>query len=108
MLVYPEMWFVYLFIVPRFGVGVREAWRKNRSALLAILLIVAPIIMSYALKTAVSGEAIRMRSQFMPILLIFAGVGHAVIARRRAERKQRAATRNAVIAHVEPRAQAGT
>lgn len=108
MLVYPEMWFVYLFIAPRFGVGVREAWRKNRPALLAILLIVAPIIMSYALKTAVSGEAIRMRSQFMPILLIFAGIGHAVMARRRAERKQRRGTGNAVVTHDKPRAQAGT
>lgn len=108
LLVYPEMWFVYLFIVPRFAVGVGEAWRKKRSALLAILLTVAPIVVSYALKTAVSGEAIRMRSQFMPILLIFAGVGHAVIARRRAERKQRVATRNAVIAQGKPHAQAGT
>ncbi len=87
MLVYPEMWFVYFYVVPRFAAGVGEVWRKNRPVLFAILLTIAPIIVSYALKTAVSGEAIRMRSQFMPILLIFAGIGHAVVLRRRAERK---------------------
>lgn len=89
MLTYPEMWFVYLFIVPRFAAGVREAWNKNRGALTSILLMVAPIVVSYALKTAVSGEAIRMRSQFTPLLLIFAGVGHAVYERRKAERGRR-------------------
>ena len=91
-LTYPEMWFVYLFIVPRFAVGVGEAWRKNRPALLAILLALTPIVMAYALKTSVSGEAIRMRSQFMPLLLIFAGVGHAVKARRRERVRERASS----------------
>ncbi|MFW5868743.1 MAG: hypothetical protein ACOCX2_13050, partial [Armatimonadota bacterium] len=86
-LVYPEMWFFYVFIVPRFVAGVREAWQKNRSALITILLVLTPLIVSYALKTAVSGEAIRMRSQFMSLLLIFAGIGHAVYQRRKAEAK---------------------
>lgn len=85
---YPEMWFVYVFVVPRFVAGFREAWLKNRAALVTILLVLAPLIVSYALKTAVSGEAIRMRSQFMSLLLIFAGVGHAVYERRRAQRKR--------------------
>ncbi len=89
MLTYPEMWFIYLFVVPRFVAGVREAWNKNRPALLTILLVLAPIIVSYALKTALSGEAIRMRAQFVPVLLIFAGVGHAVYERRRTEQRQR-------------------
>jgi glucan phosphoethanolaminetransferase (alkaline phosphatase superfamily) len=89
MATYPEMWFIYIWVVPRFGAGVREAWRKNRAALISILLVVTPLIVSYALKTAVSGEAIRMRSQFVPILLIFAGIGHAVYERRKAARKRR-------------------
>ena len=83
MMMFPEMWFVYLWVVPRFIKGVREAWRKNRQALMAILLMVAPIIFAYALKTSVSGEAVRMRTQFLPELLIFAGIGHAVIQRER-------------------------
>lgn len=84
---YPEMWFLYIWVVPRFVAGFREAWRKNRPALLTILVTVLPLIVSYALKTAVSGEAIRMRIQFMPLLLIFAGIGHAVYQRRLAERR---------------------
>ncbi|MFO8079360.1 MAG: hypothetical protein R6V07_03540, partial [Armatimonadota bacterium] len=87
MATYPEMWFIYLFVVPRFSTGIREAWQKNRAALVAILLVLSPLVVSYALKTAVSGEAIRMRSQFMAVLLIFAGIGHAVYARRKKERK---------------------
>ncbi len=78
LMMYPEMWFMYLYIVPRFVGGFREAWRKNRLALVTILLLLAPVIVSYALKTSVSGEAVRMRSQFMAVLLIFAGIGHGL------------------------------
>lgn len=88
MFVFPEMWFIYLFVVPRFVAGFQEAWRKNRLALVTILLILAPLVVSYALKTAVSGEAIRMRSQFLPLLLIFAGIGHAVYQQRQKERRR--------------------
>lgn len=91
LLTYPEMWFIYLYVIPRFAAGVKEAWHKNRAALLTIMLALAPMIVAYALKTAVSGEAIRMRSQFMPLLLIFAGIGHAVRERRKATEAQRAA-----------------
>lgn len=85
MMMFPEMWFIYLWVVPRFAKGVREAWRKNPQALMAILLMVGPVITAYALKTSVSGEAARMRVQFLPELLIFAGIGHAVIKRERLE-----------------------
>jgi hypothetical protein len=95
LLTYPEMWFIYLYVIPRFAAGVKEAWHKNRAALLTIMLALAPMIVAYALKTAVSGEAIRMRSQFMPLLLIFAGIGHAVRERRKATEAQRAARRRA-------------
>lgn len=84
MLTYPEMWFIYLYIIPRFVLGVKEVWRKNRAGLLTILLALTPMITSYALKTAVSGEAIRMRSQFMPLLLIFAGIGYVLKERQKA------------------------
>lgn len=91
MLTYPEMWFIYLYVIPRFVLGVKEAWHKNRPALLTILLALAPMILAYSLKTAVSGEAIRMRSQFMPILLIFAGIGQAIKERQRAAEQERIA-----------------
>lgn len=91
MLTYPEMWFIYLYIIPRFVTGVKEAWHKNRAALLTIMLALLPMVVSYSLKTAVSGEAIRMRSQFMPLLLIFAGIGYAIKERERAAEVQRAA-----------------
>ena len=84
MLTYPEMWFIYVYIIPRFVLGVKEAWRKNRAGLLTILLSLTPMVTSYALKTAVSGEAIRMRSQFMPLLLIFAGIGYVLKERQKA------------------------
>ncbi len=74
--------------MPRFIAGFREAWQKNRSALATILLVLAPLIVAYALKTSVSGEAIRMRSQFMAVLLIFAGIGYAVYERRKTERRR--------------------
>lgn len=90
MMMFPEMWFVYLWVVPRFGFGVREVWVKHRSALVTILLSVAPLIAAYALKTSVSGEAARMRTQFLPQLLILAGIGHVVWQR---ERRQRQALR---------------
>lgn len=83
MMMFPEMWFIYLWVVPRFVKGVREAWRKNPQAMMTILLMVGPVIMAYALKTSVSGEAARMRVQFLPELLIFAGIGHAVVQRER-------------------------
>ena len=83
MLLFPEMWFIYLWVVPRFAKGVREAWRKNPQALMGILLMVGPVITAYALKTSISGEAARMRVQFLPELLIFAGIGHAVMQRER-------------------------
>lgn len=83
MLTYPQMWFIYLFVVPRFVRGIWEIWQKNRPALLSLLLLIVPIVIAYALKTALSGEAMRMRIQFIPILLIFAGIGHGVIARNR-------------------------
>ncbi len=94
MATYPEMWFIYLFILPRFVTGFREAWRTNRQAAMTLLLVLAPLVVSYALKTAVSGEAIRMRSQFVPLILIFAGVGHAVYQRRKVaqRRSDRSAT----------------
>ena len=91
LMMYPEMWFIYLFLVPRFGTGVCEAWRKNRPALILLLMVIAPMISGYALKTSVSGEAFRMRVQFLPVLLVFAGVGHAVRQQRKLERKQRRA-----------------
>ncbi len=83
MLTYPEMWFIYLYVLPRFVLGVREMWQKNRAGLLTIFLALTPMITSYALKTAVSGEAIRMRSQFMPLLFIFAGIGYVLKERQR-------------------------
>jgi hypothetical protein len=85
MIMFPEMWFLYVWVVPRFAKGVREAWRKNPQAMMAILLMVGPVIVAYALKTSVSGEAARMRTQFFPELLIFAGIGHAVMRRERLE-----------------------
>jgi len=103
LLTYPEMWFIYLYVIPRFGLGIREAWRKNRGALLTILLALTPIIVSYSLKTAVSGEAIRMRSQFMPLLLIFAGVGHAIKERRKAAMAERAARPDTAVTYVRQR-----
>jgi hypothetical protein len=108
MLTYPEMWFIYLFVVPRFAAGVKEAWQKNRPALMAILLAVTPLIVSYALKTSVSGEAIRMRSQFVPILLIFAGIGHAVYERRKRQAKERSLARRRRLRQVEVHREAGT
>lgn len=83
MLMWPEMLFIYFWVLPWFGRGVREAWVKNRNALMAILLAVGPVIAAYALKTSVSGEAARMRTQFLPELLIFAGIGYAVTQRQR-------------------------
>lgn len=101
MMTYPEMWFLYLFVVPWFATGCREAWRKNRVALVTLLLVLAPLVVSYSLKTAVSGEAIRMRSQFVPVLLIFAGVGHAVRKRRRQKRKRTVVAHSPVDRYVE-------
>jgi hypothetical protein len=86
MLTYPEMWFLYLYVVPRFVRGMRAAWRGNPMGTAAILLSIGPWVVAQALKTALSGEAVRMRVQFVPELLIFAGVGHAVMeGRKRAQ-----------------------
>jgi hypothetical protein len=83
MMMWPEMLFIYFWVLPWFARGIREAWTKNREALMAILLALGPVIVAYALKTSVSGEAARMRVQFLPELLIFAGIGHAVTQRQR-------------------------
>lgn len=83
LMAYPEMWFIYLFCVPRFIVGLREVLRRNSPGALVVLLSVAPMIIAYALKTALSGEAIRVRTQFLPELLLFVGVGHALLRARR-------------------------
>lgn len=85
---YPEMWFLYIFGLPRFGKGVREAWQKNREALLSLMLLITPIVVAYAMKTSLSGEAARIRIQFLPILLIFVGIGHGVAVRRWQEKRR--------------------
>ncbi len=61
-------------------VGFREVWRKNR---------LAPVVVGYTLRTSVTGEVFGMYSQFMAVLLIFAGIGHAV-GRQSAQQSQRA------------------
>jgi hypothetical protein len=87
MLMFPEMWFLYLYVVPRFVKGLRAAWSGNRMGTAAVLLSVGPWVLAQALKTALSGEAVRMRSQFLPELLIFAGVGYAVMEQRKQARQ---------------------
>jgi hypothetical protein len=86
MLTYPEMWFIYLFVVPRLYWGMRAALRLHRGWAATVLVSVVPVIIACSLKTALSGEAMRMRVQFLPELLIFAGIGHVILQARRAVR----------------------
>lgn len=80
---YPEMWFIYLYVVPRFVAGVRAMWKHHRRLLVCLLLSILPIIAAYAVRVGAAGVAIRMRTQFLPVLLLIAGIGAAMRARRR-------------------------
>lgn len=86
---YPEMWFLYIFAIWRFGKGMREIWVKHRQIVMSLLLQITPIVVAYAMKTSLSGEAARIRIQFLPILLIFVGIGHGVVVRQRQEKRDR-------------------
>lgn len=87
MMTYPEQWFIYLYVVPAFYWGIRFAFRNRASWAATILLTVAPIILAYALKTSISGEAARMRTQFLSELFLFTGIGRVFIDQRKLARR---------------------
>lgn len=87
MLSYPEQWFIYFYVVPAFYWGLRLAFRNRPTWTMAVLLSVGPVILAYALKTSISGEAARMRTQFLPELLLFTGIGRAFILQRKQARR---------------------
>lgn len=84
---YPEQWFIYLYVVPCFFWGLRLAFRNRANWTATVLLTVAPIILAYALKTSVSGEAARMRTQFTSELFVFTGIGRAFLQQRKEARR---------------------
>ncbi len=98
MLMYPQMWFLYIYVLPRIVKGIGKALRERPLWSLTIILTVTPIIVAYALKTALSGEAARMRTQFLSEIFIFTGIGDMVIQqqRRAASRRVSAAGKIAV------------
>ena len=86
MLMYPQMWFLYLYVLPRLVLRIGRALKERPMWALTIILTVAPVVVAYALKTAVSGEAARMRTQFISELFIFAGIGDMLIEQRKMAR----------------------
>ncbi len=73
---YPEMLFLY-FLVPKFILGLRLVWRRARAEGLFVLSALAPILVAFSIGTSISGEAMRYRDVFLPLLLCFAAVGWA-------------------------------
>ncbi len=73
---YPEMWFMYLYVLPRLVRGVVVWWRQGRREMLAALLaFIGPMVAAYAVTTSLAGIAMRMRTQFLAMLFIIVGVG---------------------------------
>lgn len=84
MLTYPEQIFLYCTI-PLLLMGVRRGWREERSNTLFCLIAIAPVILAYAMGTSLSGEAVRMRAQVLPVLFVFTGAGGAAYLAKKAK-----------------------
>ncbi|MCD6351848.1 MAG: hypothetical protein J7M26_07000, partial [Armatimonadetes bacterium] len=83
MATYPEMWFLYLWVVPNFVRGFRYLWRRDRQALVILLSGLVPIVAAYSIRIAAAGLALRLRTQFLPLLLVLAALGAVISARRK-------------------------
>jgi hypothetical protein len=83
MATYPEMLFLY-WLVPKFMLGLRLVWRQAKAEAVFLLSALGPILIAFSIGTSISGEAMRYRDIFLPLLLCFAAVGWAA---QRAARK---------------------
>ncbi len=83
---YPEMWFLYLYVLPNLVRGLRAGLRTDRVRVAIILAGIAPMVAAYAVRIVAAGVAIRLRTQFLPLFFVFAGLGADLHAKRRLAR----------------------
>jgi hypothetical protein len=85
---YPEMLFWY-WLMPKLIVGFRWTGRRLWREMVFVVSSLAPILIAFSLSTSISGEAIRYRDVFLPLLLLFAAVGWALQRARRHQSQHR-------------------
>ncbi len=68
---------VWWWLIPRIGMGLREAWRSHRAFVGQLLLFILPLTVFYTLIFGNAGLAFRERGQILILLLVFGGMGLA-------------------------------